>query len=220
MRARKGLAAALERLRHPGPLVLAPTISLAALVAGGLVAAIIALTYCLLLRWQWGRQRRRQAAQFEARLVIDAVTELAADLRIGRPASAALSATIAALGAPEGSSSGTSVRSTSSTRLAAVWRFAEATGAPLADLLDRFVAEVRAAEDVRGLAVAQTAGARATGWLLAALPVAALPVGYGMGVDPVAVLLYTPLGAGCVVAALALQGLGLVWTDRLVSGRL
>jgi tight adherence protein B len=70
-------------------------------------------------------------------------------------------------------------------------------------------------ERVRLAAAAHAAGTRATAGLLAVLPVAGIGVGYGMGADPLAVLLGTPLGAGCALAALLFQVAGLVWTDRL-----
>ena len=75
---------------------------------------------------------------------------------------------------------------------------------------------VRQAMD-RGLAAAaaQAAGARATAWLLAALPLGGIALGYGIGVDPLGVLLHTPIGAGCAVGATALQVTGLLWAERL-----
>lgn len=94
-------------------------------------------------------------------------------------------------------------------------RLADRTGAPLADLLERIEADARATD--RGLAgaAAQAAGARATALLLAALPLGGIGLGYGVGVDPVEVLLHTPLGGGCAIAAVVLQSAGLLWTERL-----
>lgn len=94
-------------------------------------------------------------------------------------------------------------------------RLADRTGAPLADLLERVEADARATD--RGLAgaAAQAAGARATALLLAALPLGGIGLGYGVGVDPVEVLLHTPVGGGCAIAAAVLQSAGLLWTERL-----
>ena len=64
-------------------------------------------------------------------------------------------------------------------------------------------------------AAAQAAGARATAWLLAGLPVGGIALGYGIGVDALDVLLHTPIGAGCAIAAAALQLAGLAWAERL-----
>jgi len=103
-------------------------------------------------------------------------------------------------------------------RAAAAVRLAEATGAPLAELFERIEADGRAADRAAATAAAQSAGARATVWLLAVLPVAGLAIGYGVGADPLAVLLHTPLGAGCAIGALGLQVAGLAWVHRLVDG--
>ncbi|WP_338106229.1 hypothetical protein [Micromonospora zingiberis] len=94
-------------------------------------------------------------------------------------------------------------------------RLADRTGAPLADLIERIEADARSIDRGRAAAAAQAAGARATAWLLAALPLGGIGLGYGIGVDPLQVLLHTPIGAGCAAAAIALQVVGLLWADRL-----
>ncbi|WP_327023196.1 hypothetical protein [Micromonospora sp. NBC_01739] len=94
-------------------------------------------------------------------------------------------------------------------------RLAERTGAPLADLIERIEADARSTDRGMAAAAAQAAGARATAWLLAALPLGGIGLGYGIGVDPLEVLLHTPIGAGCAAAAIALQVIGLLWADRL-----
>ncbi|WP_325049919.1 type II secretion system F family protein [Micromonospora radicis] len=94
-------------------------------------------------------------------------------------------------------------------------RLADRTGAPLAELVERIEADARSADRALAAAAAQAAGARATAWLLAALPLGGVALGYGIGVDPLQVLLYTPIGGACAVAAIALQLVGLVWADRL-----
>lgn len=98
--------------------------------------------------------------------------------------------------------------------LAAV-RLADRTGAPLAELVERIEADARSTDRGLAAATAQAAGARATAWLLAALPLGGVGLGYGIGVDPVAVLLHTPIGGACAVAAIVLQITGLLWTERL-----
>jgi tight adherence protein B len=40
-------------------------------------------------------------------------------------------------------------------------------------------------------------------------------VGYGIGADPLRMLLHTPVGAACVGLACAFQLAGLLWTERL-----
>ena len=99
-------------------------------------------------------------------------------------------------------------------------RLAEQTGAPLADLLERIEADARAMDRGLAAAAAQAAGARATAMLLAGLPLGGIALGYGIGVDPLAVLLRTPIGAGCAVGAIVLQLAGLAWADRLSGSAL
>ncbi|WP_238359227.1 MULTISPECIES: type II secretion system F family protein [Micromonospora] len=94
-------------------------------------------------------------------------------------------------------------------------RLADRTGAPLADLIERIEADARSADRAVAAAAAQAAGARATAWLLAALPLGGIALGYGIGTDPLQVLLHTPIGGACAVAAIALQVVGLLWADRL-----
>ena len=101
--------------------------------------------------------------------------------------------------------------------VAAVWRLAERTGAPAAELVERIEADVRAGDRSRASAAAQAAGARATALLLAALPVGGIALGYGIGVDPLRVLLHTPLGAACAAGAFTLQTAGLAWAARLAG---
>jgi tight adherence protein B len=101
---------------------------------------------------------------------------------------------------------------------AAVWRLAERTGAPAADLVERIEADSRAADRATATAAAQSAGAQVTALLLAALPLGGIALGYGIGADPLHVLLHTGLGAACAIGAVLLQCAGLLWADRLVSG--
>ncbi|MGC5017138.1 hypothetical protein [Micromonospora sp. DT47] len=94
-------------------------------------------------------------------------------------------------------------------------RLADRTGAPLAELLERIEADARALDRGLAAAAAQAAGARATALLLAALPLGGIGLGYGIGADPVRVLLHTPVGAASAVTAMGLQIAGLLWAERL-----
>jgi tight adherence protein B len=99
----------------------------------------------------------------------------------------------------------------------AAFRLAEETGAPLADLLERIEADARAVDRAWTAGTAEAAGARATAVLLAALPLGGVALGYALGVDPLQVLLHTPIGAACACAGLLLQVVGLLWADRLTT---
>jgi tight adherence protein B len=102
-----------------------------------------------------------------------------------------------------------------SARVTAAVRISERLGAPLADVLERVDADLRSVQRLRAMVGAQIAGVRATALLLAALPLAGVLLGVGLGADPVHQLLHTPLGAVCSAAALGLQGAGLAFTSWL-----
>jgi tight adherence protein B len=203
-------------------------VALAALIgamAGGPVAALLAVAYGALSARSAGRRSaRRRAAASRARS-LDDLSALAADLRAGLTIAPAGAATIAVGGAgsdPAGSAAGGVGVAPPDGRIgeltSAVWRLAERTGAPAADLVERLEADARAADRSRAGADAQAAGARSTALLLAVLPVGGIALGYGIGTDPLRVLLHTPIGAACAIGAALLQCAGLVWTDRLVNG--
>nr|WP_308129338.1 hypothetical protein [Actinoplanes polyasparticus] len=172
------------------------------LLLGGPVAAVIAGAYAGLGGRALVRRANRRRAAIARSAALDALAALAADLRAGLPP--------------------TEARSDSGDRLRrltkSVWRLAERTGAPAADLVERIEADARAADRAAASAAAQAAGAQATSMLLAALPLAGLGLGVAMGADPFHVLLRTPPGATCGVAAVVLQTAGLLWSERLVGG--
>jgi tight adherence protein B len=155
------------------------------------------------------RVRAHQAAS-------DAVAALAADLRAGMAHEQALLAAESLmrqagemlLPAPSGPMP-------ARRRLASAIAVSRASGAPLADLLERLDAHLRAVDRTRALAETQAAGARASAALLAAMPVAGLALGAAIGVDPVRVLLHTAPGSVALCSAVALQLGGLAWTARL-----
>jgi tight adherence protein B len=194
-------------LRFPrsASVAVAGTAGLSALVVAGPVAGGVATVYALIGATAWLRHRRTAAATAARSRALDALAGLAADLRAGlapEPARAAAQPVLDAV---------PPVRD----RVAAAWRVADVTGAPLADLLDRLEVDLRSLERVRLTAAAHAAGTRATAGLLAVLPVAGIALGYGMGADPLRVLLHTPVGAACAGAAVLLQLAGLAWTNRL-----
>ncbi|MEP6760861.1 MAG: type II secretion system F family protein [Sporichthyaceae bacterium] len=103
-------------------------------------------------------------------------------------------------------------------RLAACWQVSERSGSGLAPSVSRLTATLRDEEQVRREVAAQLAGPRATSVLLAMLPAFGLAMGSAMGADPVAVLLGTPLGQGCLVLGLLLETAGLWWIARITLG--
>ncbi len=178
------------------------------LVVGGWVAAAVFAAYAALAtRGILRRARRRQDTARRSRS-LDDLCSLAADLRAGLPP--------AAVNRHGPWSQPADPRIADLT--AAVWRLAERTGAPAADLVERIEADARAADRARASAAAQAAGAQATAMLLAALPLGGIALGYSIGVDPLQVLLHTALGGACALGAVLLQCAGLLWADRLVAG--
>ncbi|MCW3843602.1 hypothetical protein ONA70_26205 [Micromonospora yasonensis] len=171
----------------------------AGVVLGGPVAALVLAAYAALGARAVRRRHVGRAADQARRRELDQLCTLAADLRAGLPV------TLALVDGPDRVA-----------RLArAAVRLADRTGAPLAELLERVEADARATDRGFAAAGAQAAGARATAWLLAALPLGGIGLGYAIGVDPVTVLLHTPVGGGSALAAVALQIGGLLWAERL-----
>jgi tight adherence protein B len=213
------IRAALDPGRHPARTVTAAAACAAggAWWAAGPVAATIAGGYAALGVRALGRRLRTGRTATAHAAALDDLCGLAADLRAGLPPAAHW------LGASRDPAppalGGHPAAGRVEQLAAAVWHLAERTGAPAADLVERIEADARATYRARAAAAAQAAGARATAVLLAALPIGGIALGYGIGADPLAVLLHTPIGAACAVTALALQVAGLAWTDRLLGAR-
>ena len=108
-------------------------------------------------------------------------------------------------------------------RAAAIWgsvaaciETAEASGSPLAAVLDRLAAHFEADADAAAARAVALAGPKATAKVLSVLPVAGLGLGILMGVDPFGLLLSTPLGAACLALGAVLTVVGRWWSSRLV----
>jgi tight adherence protein B len=99
--------------------------------------------------------------------------------------------------------------------LAAAWEVAEASGASLSHTLEATAERLSARQDLRATVEAELAAPRATGRLLALLPLAGLGLGLLLGGDPVAFLGGSPFGQVCLVVGVALACLGLLWTELL-----
>jgi len=100
---------------------------------------------------------------------------------------------------------------------AAAWSIADATGAPLAAVLERVSDGVQATVDVDREVAVEAAPARATARLMAFLPLIGILLGTTLGADPVGVLVGTGLGVGCLISGLALASAGVWWIERLVA---
>jgi tight adherence protein B len=103
------------------------------------------------------------------------------------------------------------------TELAAAWLVAERSGAPLARVLDRLEETARGDLEMEREVESGLAPARATGRLMAVLPVFGLTLGSGLGGDPVAVLTGTLPGVLCLAAGCGLACAGVAWVERIAS---
>jgi len=181
-------------------------------LTGGPVAAFVLGTYATLAAAALQARLLRRRDDLARAGAIEAVGALAAELRAGCRTETALA--VSAVVTPGDRQTPAAAEATR--RVAAAVVVSERLGAPLADLLDRVDADLRASHLLRKLIAAQTAGSQATTLLLAALPLAGLALGSAMGADPLRQLLHTPLGAACSITALALQTAGLLWVSRLL----
>ena len=100
--------------------------------------------------------------------------------------------------------------------LAACFDIAEASGCPLADVLTRFAAQLEVEDDAEAARQTALAGPKATVTLLTWLPLMGLGLGIALGVDPLAILVGTPLGMAALAAGVALTVAGRIWSARLV----
>jgi tight adherence protein B len=207
------------------PWVVVAAVAVLAGALGGPVAAVVTGGYGAAAVRAIARHAARRARITRRRELLDHLSSAAADLRAGLPVTVALAPTgaSAVVGAPVlAAGAGPRLRGPDAVdrplvgRMRAAVALADRTGAPLADLLERIEADARAADRVGTAVAAQAAGFQATAWLLAGLPVAGLALGYAIGADPLPVLLHTPVGATCAVAAVGLQLAGLGWTRRLM----
>lgn len=101
--------------------------------------------------------------------------------------------------------------------LASAWFVAERSGAPLARVLDRLEETARDDHEIEREVQSGVAPARATGRLMAVLPVLGLSLGAGLGGDPVALLTSTVPGALCLAGGSACACGGLAWINRIAA---
>ncbi|WP_143483650.1 type II secretion system F family protein [Propionicimonas paludicola] len=99
--------------------------------------------------------------------------------------------------------------------LAVAWELAERTGASMTSALDSVVERQAAASGVAEVVASELAAPRATGRLLAVLPLAGLALGFAVGGDPLSFLLGSMVGQVSLTAGVTLACVGVLWTDWL-----
>lgn len=101
--------------------------------------------------------------------------------------------------------------------VAACWQVGEGSGAGLAAAMDRLVATLRSAEEVRSELSAHLAAPRATARMLAMLPLIGVLMAMALGGNPLAWLLSGIAGRLCLLGGIGLTVLGLWWTGRIAA---
>jgi tight adherence protein B len=219
-------------------LILAP-IGLAVPVVGfmiggprGAVYAVVAVIVAgLALRLATGGGRRIRAVRAEAE-VADACRALAAEVRVGKIPAEAL-ASVAAdhpilAEADRIHRLGGDVTRCWRDRayrpghgglldLARGWELCQATGAPLSVALDQIADNLVSDQTIRMTVAGELAAPRASGKIMAALPLLGIGLGYLIGGDPMGFLWHEPLGWGCLLVGAALAATGILWIDGLAS---
>lgn len=99
--------------------------------------------------------------------------------------------------------------------VADAWQVATRTGAPLTRSLDRVSTALKAGRAVHRVVDAELAAPRATGRMLAVLPLAGLALGLAIGGDPLGFLVGTAQGQVCLLAGVLLACAGVLWSERL-----
>lgn len=242
-RARHRVTGPHRGARLPGRLRLvlpaAVVLGLVWATAGPVLASVLTLAGVAGRRW-WRRRIAANRSRQATRAVARACEVIEAELRSGTPAQVALVRGVDEAGLVLGSGEGEpfpgsreggphplagrrheAAAPTDSgwAQVAAGWRFAEQVGAPLADVLAALRTDMVDRLAQLDEAEVQAAGARTTGVLLALLPVLGVGLGATLGAHPLHFLTDTRPGVICLGLALALEGVGLAWLDRLVRPR-
>lgn len=212
------------------------------LLAGiGVTVAVVAASGTIALRWRARCQARRRLAL--ANGMANALRAMVVELRAGaHPASAAEGAaaeapsqtaavmSVIARTARLGGDVGEAVSrvcvadpaSSAAVRmiarpLARAWSLAARHGLPLAEVLDSVRGDVAARVRFARQVHARMAGPRASGTILAILPVLGVLLGQGMGANPARVLLATSVGHALLAVGTLLACGGTLWIGRLTA---
>lgn len=195
---------------------------LALIVAGALVSAA----------WIVRRTRLRREALERAERVVEVCEVLAGEMQAGQPPATALRHAVdvwpalqpvvaaAELGADVPAAFRRLAELPGAAGLreaAAAWQVSTGSGGTLAVALHRVAGSARRRRTTEQLVASELASAHATARLVAALPVAVLAMGSGLGGDPWQFLLATPFGLACLGGGLALGLGGLAWIEQITA---
>lgn len=194
--------------------------------AVGFCSALVATTVV----WIWRQHLRDQRAVRNREGIVEACQLLAGLLRVGhvpvvalRIAAADSPILVEAAAAQQVGASvagvlrrqGTDPGSAGLAELAVAWEVAERSGASMTATLDALADRLDSARKVVRMVSSELAAPRATGRLLAALPLFGLALGFGIGGNPAEFLLGSLLGQGCLVGGVCLACVGVWWIERI-----
>lgn len=175
----------------------------------------------------WAPHRRVLERQARRRVVL-ALGALAAELRAGQPAGAALhladpdggvwptASQLAGVGGDVVVGLQADAHADEWLRaLAACWAVSAQSGAGLESAVGHLAESARDAEEVRDQLAVQLAGPRATARVLAALPILGIAMSQLAGADAIGWLTGSPAGLACLVIGVGLDVVGFLWTDRM-----
>jgi tight adherence protein B len=227
------------KIARPGPVVGIAVAGVAALlVCGpGVAIAVVVAGATALRRWRTRNELRERLAATEG--MAQAISGLVAELNAGANAAAAASA-VAEDAEPESAAVLVAVAgavrlggdvdravqhcSASAPHLAGVLRplaaaltLARRHGLPTAQVLDAVRKDVDGRLRFSKQVQARMAGPRASGMVLAALPVVGIGLGQLMGAAPLRVLLTTGVGQGLLAVGTVLACAGVLWIAKLTS---
>jgi len=207
-------------------------------LAGPLTTIVLACAGAALTLATRRRRRSRHVTEMQV-AVVDLCRAIAAELRAGHPSAQAFASAVSAapprlvtllrsavaiadrgdIGDLAGAVTlvATNPGCNGLRRIAACWRVAAASGASLAPGIDRVADALQDEIDVGRDVTSTLAGPRATVHLLAGLPVLGLVLGTAIGARPIDFLLGSEPGLGCLIAAAALDALGVAWARRIAS---
>lgn len=101
--------------------------------------------------------------------------------------------------------------------LARAWRLSSATGSGMAEALDD-VSAALSDDETLGLVIgSESAGPRASGKVMAALPLVGVALGYLIGGDPLDFLINSGAGWACLIAGAILVSAGVLWMERVAD---
>ncbi|MBP2412402.1 tight adherence protein B [Arthrobacter stackebrandtii] len=101
--------------------------------------------------------------------------------------------------------------------IAACFEVCEASGAPVAAVLERLAGTLEAEQDAAAQRETALAGPRATVRLLTWLPLVGLGLGMLMGVDPLGVLFGSPVGWSVLAVGAVFAVAGRTWSARMIA---